>query len=178
MRKNTHTHAQTHTHTHTAQTHTHRTNTHTHTHTAHTLTLTHTHRTNTHTHTNTNTHLHRPYETVGLNGLRTLSELELCESRGGRPGLPVPNSPEYGLCGRKATLNEESAEFRSCVKVEVAVLALSGRKATLNLNFPTQCAACNRPRVPACRRSPGISPSALCRPTARKPSPGPAPRSR
>ena len=24
---------------------------------------------------------------------------ELCESRGGRPGLPVPNSP-YGLCGR------------------------------------------------------------------------------
>ena len=31
---------------------------------------------------------------------------ELCESRGGgRPGLPVPNSP-YGLCGRK-TLNIE-----------------------------------------------------------------------
>ena len=29
---------------------------------------------------------------------------ELCESRGGRPGLPVPNSP-YGLYGRKATLN-------------------------------------------------------------------------
>ena len=29
---------------------------------------------------------------------------EVCESRGGRPGLPVPNSP-YGLCGRKATLN-------------------------------------------------------------------------
>ena len=26
---------------------------------------------------------------------------DLCESRGGRPGLPVPNSP-YGLCGRKA----------------------------------------------------------------------------
>ena len=25
-------------------------------------------------------------------------------SRGGRPGLPVPNSP-YGLCGRKATIN-------------------------------------------------------------------------
>ena len=23
---------------------------------------------------------------------------ELCESRGGRPGLPVPDSP-YGLCG-------------------------------------------------------------------------------
>ena len=29
------------------------------------------------------------------------AELEQCESRGGRPGLPVPNSP-YGLCGRKA----------------------------------------------------------------------------
>ena len=29
---------------------------------------------------------------------------ELCESRGGRPGLPVPNSP-YGLCGRKAALD-------------------------------------------------------------------------
>ena len=24
---------------------------------------------------------------------------KLCESRGGRPGLPVPNNP-YGLCGR------------------------------------------------------------------------------
>ena len=33
---------------------------------------------------------------------------ELCESRGGRPGLPVPNSP-YGLRGRKATLNEPRA---------------------------------------------------------------------
>ena len=29
---------------------------------------------------------------------------ELCESRGGRPGLLVRDSP-YGLCGRKATLN-------------------------------------------------------------------------
>ena len=27
-----------------------------------------------------------------------------CESRGGRPGLPVSNNP-YGLCGRKAKLN-------------------------------------------------------------------------
>ena len=32
---------------------------------------------------------------------------ERCESRGGRPGLPVTNSP-YGLCGRKATLNLNS----------------------------------------------------------------------
>ena len=43
---------------------------------------------------------------------------ELCESRGGRPGLPVPNSnSHYCLCGCQAT-----SEFRSCVKVEVAVL--------------------------------------------------------
>ena len=30
---------------------------------------------------------------------------ELCEGRGGRPGLPVPNKP-YGFCGRKATLQQ------------------------------------------------------------------------
>ena len=29
---------------------------------------------------------------------------ELCESRGGRLGLPVPNNP-YGLCGRRAALH-------------------------------------------------------------------------
>ena len=48
---------------------------------------------------------------------------ELCESGGGRPGFPVPNSP-CGLCGRKATLNLNRgvSELRSCVKVEVAVL--------------------------------------------------------
>ena len=33
----------------------------------------------------------------------SLRAQEMCESRGGRPGLPVPDSP-YGLCGRKATL--------------------------------------------------------------------------
>ena len=38
---------------------------------------------------------------------------ELCESRGGRPWLPVPNSP-YGLCGRKATLKSKQ---RSSVAV-------------------------------------------------------------
>ena len=31
-------------------------------------------------------------------------EQELCESRGGRPGIPVSQSP-YGLCGRKIALN-------------------------------------------------------------------------
>ena len=38
---------------------------------------------------------------------------ELCEIRGGRPGLHVPNSP-CGLCGRKATLNLN--EFRDELK--------------------------------------------------------------
>ena len=48
---------------------------------------------------------------------------ELCKGRGGRPGLPVPNSP-YDLCGRKEILNSnsENSELRSCVKVEVAIL--------------------------------------------------------
>ena len=59
------------------------------------------------------------------------SARELCESRGGSPGLPVPNSP-YGLCGRKATLNESATELRSCVKVEVDVLEL-----TPNAQAPT-----------------------------------------
>ena len=55
----------------------------------------------------------------------TRSELRscTCESRGGRPGLPVPINP-YGFCGRKATLNSNThrTELRRCVKVEVAVL--------------------------------------------------------
>ena len=47
---------------------------------------------------------------------------KLCENRGGRPGLPVPNNPDV-FCGRKGTLNWKSLpELRSCVKVEVAVL--------------------------------------------------------
>ena len=41
---------------------------------------------------------------------------ELCESRGGRPGLPVPNGP-YGLCGRKATWNLSDA-----IVIELKVL--------------------------------------------------------
>ena len=42
---------------------------------------------------------------------RTDRAQELCESRGGRPGFHVPNSP-HGLCGRKATLNRiESSEL-------------------------------------------------------------------
>ena len=46
--------------------------------------------------------------------------IAVCESRGGRPGLPVPNSP-YGLCGRKATLkkNTVASDLRRCVKEKV-----------------------------------------------------------
>ena len=50
---------------------------------------------------------------------KTTRARELRESGGGRPGLPVSNSP-YGLSGRKATLNVNS-EHRSCAKVELGV---------------------------------------------------------
>ena len=51
---------------------------------------------------------------------------ELCESRGGRPGLPVPNRL-YGLSGRQAKLKKKKetlrlTELMSCVKFEVDVL--------------------------------------------------------
>ena len=36
---------------------------------------------------------------------------ELCESRGGRPGFPVPNSPYSIVCGRKATLKNRAQEL-------------------------------------------------------------------
>ena len=47
----------------------------------------------------------RVYIYIRTMHVRSVRAHELCESRGGRPGLPVPNSP-YGLCGRKATLIE------------------------------------------------------------------------
>ena len=48
----------------------------------------------------------RPYPTVSVCGRKTtlkkkgkaVRAQELCESRGGRPGLPVPNSPARTLC--------------------------------------------------------------------------------
>ena len=53
----------------------------------------------------------------------------MCESPRGRPGPPVLTVPNslYGLCGRKATFEEEEEEeglleLRSCVKEEVDVL--------------------------------------------------------
>ena len=66
--------------------------------------------------------------TYGCVAQRTSSLHRQCfssESRGGRPGLSVPNSP-YGLCGRKATIEKKKkpicSEFRSCVNAEVAVV--------------------------------------------------------
>ena len=70
---------------------------------------------------------------------------ELCESGGGRPGLPVPDSP-YGFCGRKATLNLNTVERerdqelcerrggRPGLPVPNSPYGFCGRKATLNLN--------------------------------------------
>ena len=62
----------------------------------------------------------------------------VCESRGGRPGLPVPNKPD-GFCGRKATLNSvlraqelcESRGGRPGLPVPNKPDGFCGRKATL-----------------------------------------------
>ena len=58
---------------------------------------------------------------------------ELCESRGGRPRLPVPNSP-YGFCGRIAALKlteanpdrleAEAAFLCACVLLFVCLLLM------------------------------------------------------
>ena len=70
---------------------------------------------------------------------------ELCESRGGRPGLPVPNS-HYALCGCKATLNlqhdraqelGESRGGRPGLPVPNIPYGLCGRKETLNSSSGT-----------------------------------------
>ena len=42
---------------------------------------------------------------------------ELCESGGGHPGLPVPNSP-YCRCGRKVTLKKKSSTTLLCVRLK------------------------------------------------------------
>ena len=52
---------------------------------------------------------------------------ELGEIRGGRPGLPVPNSP-YGLCGRETTLNSklDSVALHVYWKQDVSVSVCGG----------------------------------------------------
>ena len=51
-----------------------------------------------------------------------------CEGRGGRPGLPVPNSP-YGLCGRKSTEKEEEKVDKYWTWIALCLTARSYRKA-------------------------------------------------
>ena len=61
---------------------------------------------------------------------------ELCESRGGRPGLPVPNKPAVSV-DVKQQITVVSQELRSCVKVEVAVLgspSLTVRTVSVDVN--------------------------------------------
>ena len=41
--------------------------------------------------------------------MKMVRALELCESRGDRSGLPVPNKP-YSLCGRKSSIELEQSE--------------------------------------------------------------------
>ena len=75
---------------------------------------------------------------------RRRSAQELCENRGGRPGLPVPNSP-YGLCERKATLKNraqklcESQSGRPGLPVPNNLYSFCGRKATLKNRAPELC---------------------------------------
>ena len=67
---------------------------------------------------------------------RERDRTQLCESRGGRPGLPVPKSP-YGLCGREATLKNRAQELcespggRPGLPVPESPYGLCGREATL-----------------------------------------------
>ena len=51
----------------------------------------------------------------------------VCESRGGRPGLPVPNSP-YGLCGGKErNANEEKIVIaKSATRRETIIMRVKG----------------------------------------------------
>ena len=69
---------------------------------------------------------------------------EPCESRGGRPGHPVPNKP-YGFCGCKATLNIrvqelcESRGGRPGHPVPNKPYGFCGCKATLNIRVQELC---------------------------------------
>ena len=47
---------------------------------------------------------------------------ELCESRGGRPGLSVLTSLVVSVDVKHHVYLDNRSEFRSCVRVEVAVL--------------------------------------------------------
>ena len=75
---------------------------------------------------------------------------ELCESRGGHPGLPVQTVCTDGLCGHKATLEKMmmcNTGLRSCVKVEVAVMGSPSRMISLDVEQYLKMEALNKPRV-------------------------------
>ena len=55
--------------------------------------------------------------------MKTVRAQELRESRGGRPGLSVPNSP-YGLCGRKSTVEEEEVKTVTDYRTQGSVAGL------------------------------------------------------
>ena len=55
----------------------------------------------------------------------TFTAQQLCENRGGRPGLPVPNSP-YDLCGSKATLKRK----RNLATMNLIIILLASHAAT------------------------------------------------
>ena len=67
----------------------------------------------------------------------TLRAHEVCESRGGRLGLPVPNKP-HGFSGRKATLNLQSLIQSRIIIMDIyhaLVNALSAHMIHINLNM-------------------------------------------
>ena len=65
---------------------------------------------------------------------------ELCESRGGSPGLPVPNSP-YGLCGHTATLNLICSTC-AFTRMLTSRFRSSQMSASRVLGFPTRMLTC------------------------------------
>ena len=97
---------------------------------------------------------HQPYPYQPYPPNPALRVRELCESRGGRPGLPVLMSlMPYGFCVRKATLNNAHALVTVCslyanptpedIQVHVIITLLSPSPPTYPL--PTRwsrCSAC------------------------------------
>ena len=101
-------------------------------------------------------------------GLISLRAQELCESRGGHPGLSVPNSPygpcgrkansPYGPCGRKANSpygpcgRKANSPYGPCGRKANSPYGPCGRKATMNLNSSQMWVAAGSKRPVALRR--------------------------
>ena len=91
---------------------------------------------------------------------------EPCDSRGGRPGLPVPNGP-YGLCGRKVTLpyglcgRKVTLPYGLCGRKVALPYGLCGRKVTLpyglcGRNATLPYGLCGRNATLNCERELGV----------------------